>query len=63
MSGPSASDAGGFDYGDEIDLSAARKLGDRYGLLLKGAYFDADSSSPLANVDTTKIWLQLTASY
>ncbi len=58
-----SSDRGGFDYGDEIDVSAARKLGDRYGLLLKSAFFEADASSPLANVDTTKVWLQLTASY
>lgn len=58
-----SSDTGSFDYGDEIDISASRSLGERYGLLLKGAFFSADSSSPLANVDTNKFWLQLTASY
>ena len=58
-----SSDAGSFDYGDEFDVSGALKLTDRYGLLLKGAFFSADSSSPLSNVDTTKLWVQLTASY
>lgn len=58
-----SSDANSFDYGDEIDLSGAYKISDRYGLLLKAAIFSADSSSPLANVDTNKFWVQLTASY
>jgi hypothetical protein len=56
-----AADTGGFDHGSEIDLSAARKLTDRYGLLLKGAFFSADSTSPLT--DTDKLWVMLTASY
>jgi len=58
-----SSDSGSFDYGSEIDLSGALKLSDRYGLLLKAALFSADSSSPLANVDTNKFWVMLTASY
>jgi hypothetical protein len=58
-----SSDTGSFDYGDEFDVSGALKLTDRYGLLLKGAFFSADSSSPLTNVDTTKLWVMLTASY
>jgi hypothetical protein len=58
-----SSDTGSFDYGDEFDLSGALKLSDRYGLLLKGAFFSADSSSPLTNVDTNKYWVMLTASY
>jgi hypothetical protein len=58
-----SSDTGSFDYGDEFDVSGALKLTDRYGLLLKGAFFSADSSSPLTNVDTSKFWLMLTASY
>jgi hypothetical protein len=58
-----SSDTGSFDYGDEFDLSGAYKFNDRYGLLLKGAFFSADSSSPLTNVDTNKIWVMLTASY
>jgi hypothetical protein len=56
-----AADTGGGDHGTEIDLSAARKLTDRYGLLLKGAFFSADSTSPLT--DTDKLWVMLTASY
>ncbi len=58
-----SSDTGSFDYGDEFDVSGALKLTDRYGLLLKGAFFGADSSSPLSNVDTNKFWVMLTASY
>ena len=57
------SDAGSFDYGDEIDLSGALKLSDRYSLLLKAALFSADSSSPLSNVDTNKFWVMFTANY
>jgi hypothetical protein len=58
-----SSDTGSFDYGDEFDLSGAYKINDHYSLLLKGAFFGADSSSPLANVDTNKFWIMLTASY
>ena len=56
-----AAETGGGDYGTEIDLSAARKLTDRYGLLLKGAFFSADSASTIP--DTNKLWIMLTASY
>lgn len=58
-----SSDIGSFSYGDEIDLSGSYKLSDRYGLLLKAALFSADSSSPLTNVDTNKLWVMFTASY
>lgn len=58
-----SSDTGSFDYGNELDLSGALKLSDRYGLLLKAAFFGADSASPLSNVDTNKFWVMLTASY
>jgi hypothetical protein len=58
-----SSDTGSFDYGNEIDLSGALQLSERYSLLLKAAFFGADSSSPLANVDTNKFWVMLTASY
>ncbi len=58
-----SSEVGGFDYGDEFDVSAGVKLGERYGLLLKGAFFSHDSSSPLEKVDTNKFWVMLTASY
>jgi hypothetical protein len=55
-----AADTGGADYGTEIDLSASRKLGSRYGLLLKLASFDADDSD---FGDVTKAWLMLTAGF
>ena len=55
-----AAESGGGDYGSEIDASAGRKLGERYGLLLKLADFDADAA-PYA--DTTKAWLMLTAAF
>ena len=56
-----AAETGGGDYGTEIDLSAARKLTDRYSLLLKSAFFSADSAS--AYTDTDKLWVMLTANY
>jgi hypothetical protein len=58
-----SSDTGSFNYGDEIDLSGSYKLSERYSLLLKAAFFSADSSSPLANVDTNKFWIMFTANY
>jgi hypothetical protein len=59
-----SSEAGSSDYGTELDFSAGRKLGDRYGLLLKAALFDADSASPVpSHVDTNKFWIMLTANY
>ncbi len=58
-----SSDTGGFDYGGELDISGAYKFNDRYSLLLKAAFFSADSSSPLTNVDTNKFWVMLTATY
>jgi hypothetical protein len=58
-----SSEFGSFDYGDEFDVSAGVKLGERYGLLLKGAFFSHDSSSPLEKVDTNKFWVMLTAAW
>jgi hypothetical protein len=58
-----SSDTGSSNFGDEFDIAAGRKLGERYGVLFKGAFFSADSSSPLTNVDTNKFWIMLTASY
>jgi hypothetical protein len=51
---------GSADWGDELDLSAGRKLRDRYGVLLKAAFFNGDNP---AFTDTRKIWLMLTAAY
>ena len=56
-----SSETGNSDYGREFDVSAGRSLGDRYGLLFKGAFFSADSDSSYDDVD--KIWIMLTASY
>lgn len=45
---------GGANYGDELDISVARKFG-KVGALLKYAAYDADEFG----VDTDKVWLQL----
>ena len=58
-----SSETGSSDYATEFDLSAGRKLGERYGVLFKGALFSHDSSSPLEKFDTNKFWIMLTASY
>lgn len=55
-----SADAGGEDFGSEIDIALSRKLSERYGLTLKLASFNADSVN---RVDTTKAWLMLTANY
>lgn len=54
-------ETGSGSYGTEFDVSAARKLSGHYGLLLKAAFFSADSGA--TQVDADKIWLMLTASY
>jgi Alginate export len=59
-----SSEAGSSDFGTELDMSAGRKLSDRYGLLLKAGLFNADSASPLSSVvDTNKFWVMLTANF
>ena len=59
-----SSEAGSSDFGTELDVSAGRKLSDRYGLLLKAGLFDADSASQLSSaVDTNKFWVMLTANF
>ena len=50
---------GSADWGTELDFSAARPLNDRYSLLLKAAFYDADQHSS----DTTKFWVMLTGNY
>lgn len=52
-------EAGSGDWGTEIDFSAGRKLTDRYGLLLKAAFYNADQWA----TDTNKFWVMLTGSY
>ena len=55
-----SAESGAEDFGTELDVSAARKLGDHYNLLLKAARFDADSPSM---TDTTKLWVMITAGF
>ena len=54
-----SAESGSQDWGTELDLSAGRKLGDRYGVLFKAALYDADEHQ----TDTTKFWIMLTAAY
>jgi len=49
------SDKGSTDYGTEIDAAYKYKINKNLGLLLKGAWYDADQYSK----DTTKYWVQL----
>ncbi|HZW59162.1 MAG TPA: alginate export family protein [Woeseiaceae bacterium] len=55
-----AAESGGADWGNELDLSLGRSLGERYGLLVKAARFDGDAA---AYQDVSKYWLMLTAAY
>jgi hypothetical protein len=52
--------AGSSHWGDELDLSFAHRLGERYSLLLKAALFSAEDP---AYVDVNKFWLMVTADY
>lgn len=56
-----AAESGGASYGQELDASISRKFGERYGLLFKGARFNASSGQSLD--DVTKLWLQFTADF
>jgi len=51
--------AGNTDWGTEFNISAGRSLGDRYSILLKGAFYDADQWA----TDTSKFWIMLTGNY
>jgi len=52
------SDTGNIDFGQEFDLSASRRLGDRFQLLLKFAAFDGDAFE-----DVIKAWVMLGAAF
>jgi hypothetical protein len=54
-----SAESGSVDYGSEIDIAAGRSLGDRYGVLFKAAFYDADQHA----TDTSKFWIMLTANY
>jgi hypothetical protein len=53
--------SGSNQYGGELDASVGMKFAEHYGVLLKGAWFNAYQGSAYA--DTTKIWIQLTAGF
>lgn len=52
--------SGSAQWGSEVDVSATRSLLDRYSVMLKGAFFDADSTS---YVNVSKYWLMFTADF
>ncbi len=54
-----SAEAGNADWGTEINVSAGRSLGDRYGIVLKGAFYSADQWA----TDTDKFWVMLTGRY
>jgi hypothetical protein len=54
-----SADDGGADYGNEIDVSIAKKFSDHWGLLLKYASYSEDGFA----TDTDKLWLQVTAKF
>lgn len=54
-----SAEAGSDDWGTEIDFSAGRAISDRYGVLLKAAFYNADQLA----TDTNKLWVMFTAKY
>lgn len=52
-------EAGGVDYGSELDLALSRKFAERYELVIKYADFEAEGLF----TDTRKFWLQLGAAF
>jgi hypothetical protein len=52
--------SGSADWGTELDLSVGRKLGERYSVLFKGAFFSASNT---AFVDVNKYWVMLSAGF
>ncbi len=60
------SDAGGTDYGDEIDLAYKYQVDKNLGLLIKYAQYNTDAdvpSDPLWTHDVNKFWIQLDYKY
>jgi hypothetical protein len=54
-----SAESGSADWGTELDLSVGRKISDRYGLLFKAAFYDADQHA----TDTNKFWIMFTGNY
>ena len=48
-------------FGDEVDASLGRALFEKFGVLVKAAWFDGEPAMPYD--DTTKLWVQLTADF
>ncbi len=55
-----SAESGSGDFGTEFDLSGGTKIGENYGILLKGAFFSSDDA---AYPDTNKFWLMFTANF
>jgi len=61
-----SSDTGGVDYGTELDFVTKWPLGDRYSVLGKLAFYDADKNAPAIgglNQDTNKVWVMMSAAF
>lgn len=54
-------ESGSRGFGSELDASLSRPFAKHYTVLFKAAWFDGDTGSPY--LDTTKLWLQLTADF
>ena len=52
---------GGQKFGKEFDASIGTAFAENYGVLFKAALFDGEKDSPYDN--TSKLWVQLTASF
>ena len=52
--------SGSANWGSEFDFSVGRSFKGRYGVLFKGAFFNADN---VAFSDVSKFWIMLTANY
>ncbi len=54
-------ESGSAKFGKEVDASLGRKFAEKYSVLFKAGWFDAERNAPYS--DTTKLWLQLTADF
>ncbi len=54
-----SAETGGKDYGDELDVSGAWTLAERYELFVGVAHYDASGFS----TDTDKVWVMLSAGF
>ena len=54
-------ESGSDNFGEEVDAAISRKFAEKYGVLFKAAWFNADNTAPY--YDTTKLWVQLSADF